>query len=81
MNEEISFAQYLDLRGTPCHLNFVRCRLALEKLSLNDRLKVDLDPGEPESMVIPGLRQEGFSVEIVNQHSRWVRLLVTFGVR
>ncbi len=77
MNEEISFAQYLDLRGTPCPLNFVRCRLALEKLSLNDRLKIDLDPGEPESMVITGLRDFGHQVLILKKESNLITLLVT----
>ena len=40
----------LDLRGTPCPLNFIRTKLALEKLSAGEWLQVDLD-AEPEEMV------------------------------
>jgi TusA-related sulfurtransferase len=53
----------LDLRGTPCPLNYVRTRLALEKLPPGARLEVDLDGGEPERMVVEGLRAEGHRVE------------------
>jgi TusA-related sulfurtransferase len=54
--------QRLDLRGTPCPLNFIRSRLALEKLAPGDRLEILLDRGEPEQMVSEGLRNEGHSV-------------------
>ena len=37
----------LNLRGTPCPLNFIRSKLALEKLALGAWLQVDLDAGEP----------------------------------
>jgi len=53
----------LDLRGTPCPLNYVRSRLALEKLPPGASLLVDLDAGEPERMVAEGLRGEGHGVE------------------
>ena len=45
---------YLDLRGTPCPTNFIRCRLALEAMGPGQHFQVDLDRGEPEEMVIPG---------------------------
>jgi TusA-related sulfurtransferase len=54
--------QCLDLRGTPCPVNFVRTRLALEKLPPGAWLQVDLDAGAPESMVSEGLREEGHEV-------------------
>ncbi|MCX5967188.1 MAG: sulfurtransferase TusA family protein [Cyanobacteria bacterium] len=54
----------LDLRGTPCPLNFIRSRLALEKLSPGDRLEILLDRGEPEQMVVEGLRREGHAVRV-----------------
>ncbi|MCT0218816.1 sulfurtransferase TusA family protein [Synechococcus sp. CS-1329] len=53
----------LDLRGTPCPLNFIRSRLALETLAAGEWLQLDLDAGEPERMVAEGLRQEGHRVE------------------
>ncbi|MFN6339037.1 MAG: sulfurtransferase TusA family protein [Cyanobacteriota bacterium] len=52
----------LDLRGTPCPLNYVRSRLALERIPVGGWLQVDLDPGEPEEMVSEGLRGEGHQV-------------------
>ena len=54
----------LDLRGTPCPLNFIRTRLALEKIPLGAGLVVDLDRGEPEQMVVEGLRGEGHRVSV-----------------
>lgn len=55
-------AQCLDLRGTPCPVNFVRTRLALEKLPTGAWLQVDLDAGAPEAMVSEGLREDGHEV-------------------
>jgi TusA-related sulfurtransferase len=52
----------LDLRGTPCPLNYVRSRLALERLPVGGWLQVDLDAGEPEAMVAESLRGEGHQV-------------------
>lgn len=52
----------LDLRGTPCPLNFIRTRLALEKIPRGSLLQVDLDRGDPELMVTEGLRGEGHAV-------------------
>lgn len=55
----------LDLRGTPCPLNYVRCRLALERIAPGSCLQVRLDSGEPEQMVIEGLRSEGHAVKVL----------------
>ena len=68
---------YLDLRGTPCPLNFVRCCLAIEELKQNQNLKVDLDRGEPESMVLPGLKDKGYEVKILFLETDWIRFLVS----
>jgi TusA-related sulfurtransferase len=56
----------LDLRGTPCPLNFIRSRLALEKLAPGDRLEIRLDRGEPEQMVAEGLRGDGHAVAVLD---------------
>ena len=71
----------IDLRGTPCPVNFVKCNLALEELSHEDILIVILDKGEPEIMVIPGLENAGHKVQIVHEESTWVRLKVICGER
>ena len=49
----------LDLRGTPCPVNFIRARLTLEGLAPGQWLQLDLDPGEPEQSVREGLEQAG----------------------
>ena len=69
-------SEYLDLRGTPCPVNFVRCRLALEALNQNNTLQVDLDRGEPEETVLSGLRKEGYEIKIIQIEGNWIRFLV-----
>jgi|TARA_B100001250_G_scaffold175090_1_gene150558 TusA-related sulfurtransferase len=69
-------SEYLDLRGTPCPANFVRCRLALEELNQNNTLQVDLDRGEPEETVLSGLRKEGYEIKIIHIDGNWIRFLV-----
>ena len=66
----------LDLRGTPCPVNFVRCRLALEKLTFNETLEVDIDKGEPEEMVRLGLKNEGYNIKVLFEKDHWLRLLI-----
>lgn len=66
----------LDLRGTPCPVNFIRTRLALENLAAGDTLRVDLDAGEPELLVSEGVRNEGHGVESVPNPDGSVRLLI-----
>jgi TusA-related sulfurtransferase len=70
----------LDLRGTPCPLNFIRARLALETLPAGGWLQLDLDGGEPEQSVADGLRAAGHEVRRVSPSpvagAEAVRLLV-----
>ena len=66
----------LDLRGTPCPLNFIRSKLALETLAPGAWLQVDLDAGEPEQLVASGLREAGHRVELEPLGSGAVRLLI-----
>ena len=73
----MSTVQTLDLRGTPCPVNFIRCKLALEALEPGDQLSVQLDRGEPEEMVLPGLREAGHHVEIAAEDPAWVGLQIT----
>ncbi len=68
---------YLDLRGFVCPVNFVKCCLALEKLSLNEVLKVDLDIGEAETTVIEGVKEKGYKVNILNKDSKMISLMIS----
>lgn len=71
-------AAQLDLRGTPCPLNFIRTKLALERLGCGELLWVDLDGGEPQQLVSEGLISAGHRVECqAHPHQEGaVRLLV-----
>jgi len=74
-----SAAVQLDLRGTPCPLNFIRSKLALEKLEPGAWLQVDLDAGEPEEMVASGLREAGHHVDLQPLEPGVMRLLICNG--
>ena len=52
-------SKYLDLKSVPCPLNVVKIKLALEKLSNNEQLLVEIDKGEPEEMVLNNLKEMG----------------------
>ena len=71
--------QRLDLRGTPCPVNFIRCKLTLETMASGEVLSVTLDRGEPEAMVVPGLEQDGHRVEVEDGDDHWVVLRVICG--
>jgi len=71
--------QQLDLRGTPCPVNFIRCRLALEGMHSGQVLEVTLDRGEPEEMVVPGLERDGHALAILETTPEWLRIQVTCG--
>ena len=68
---------YLDLRGFVCPVNFVKCCLALEKLSFNEVLKVDLDIGEAETTVMEGLKEKGYKVNILKKDSKMISLIIS----
>jgi len=55
----------LDLRGTPCPINFVKTKLRLEQMAPGSLLEVWLDPGEPVQQVPDSLVVEGYSVEVI----------------
>jgi len=69
----------LDLRGTPCPLNFIRSKLALETLAPGAWLQVDLDAGEPEQLVAAGLREAGHRVDAAAAAEGGVRLMICRG--
>jgi TusA-related sulfurtransferase len=66
----------LDLRGTPCPLNFVRAKLRLEKMLPGSLLEVWLDPGEPIEQVPDSLRMEGYGIEQIEDRTEFFALQV-----
>ena len=71
----------INLRGTPCPINFVRCRLEIEKLNENQNLQVDLDRGEPERMVLSSLKEKGHRIKVLVEEVDWIRFVVMSNAR
>ncbi len=59
----------MDLRGTPCPINFVRTKLRLEQMNPGSLLEVWLDPGEPIEQVPDSLTMEGYNIESIEDRS------------
>ena len=54
--------QVIDLRGVKCPLNFVKAKLALEKINVGQVLNVLLDDGEPVANVPASFSEQGQEV-------------------
>ncbi|MGB0560944.1 MAG: sulfurtransferase TusA family protein [Spirulinaceae cyanobacterium] len=66
----------LDLRGTPCPLNFVRTKLRLEQMPAGQTLEVWLDPGEPIEQVPDSLTMSGYTVRAIADQGEFFALQV-----
>lgn len=66
----------LDLRGTPCPINFVRTKLRLKQMQPGDLLEVWLDPGEPIEQVPDSLTMAGYPIEKIIDCSGYFSLFV-----
>ncbi len=63
----------LDLTGVLCPLNWVRARLALERMAPGDELLLRLDAGEPLESVPRSAREEGHDVHVAGDSVRIVK--------
>ena len=54
----------LDLTGTPCPLNWVKAKLALEGMEPGEEIVLLLDPGEPIESVPRSAREDGHDVTV-----------------
>ena len=66
----------LDLKSVPCPLNVVKIKLALEKLSKNEQLIVELDKGEPEEMVLKNLKVMGYLIKKIKENEKFIKIKV-----
>ncbi|MGC9502472.1 sulfurtransferase TusA family protein [Baaleninema sp.] len=66
----------MDLRGTPCPINFVRTKLRLQQMEPGQLLEVWLDPGEPIEQVPESLTVAGYTVEEIDDRSEFFVLYV-----
>ena len=69
-------SKHLDLKSVPCPLNVVKIKLALEKLSKNEHLIVELDKGEPEEMVLKNLKQMGCLFKQVKESEKFIKIKI-----
>ena len=74
----------LDLRGVACPLNYVKTKVALERLSPGEAIEVWLEHGEPEENVPRSCDEDGYRVvsvaDAVQEGTEgFVRLIVTTG--
>ena len=60
----MSAANELDLRGVACPMNWVKTKLALERLAPGDSISVRLDPGEPIESVPRSAEEDGHDVSV-----------------
>ena len=68
--------KHLDLKSVPCPLNVVKIKLALEKLSKNEQLIVELDKGEPEEMVLKNLKDMGCLFEQIKENKKFIKIKI-----
>jgi sulfite reductase (ferredoxin) len=61
--EPASDLHQVDLRGTPCPMNFVLAKLEIEKIPVGHRLEVYLDEGDPIKNVPASFQDQGQNVE------------------
>ena len=54
----------LDLTGVACPLNWVRAKLALERMQQGELLELVLDPGEPLESVPRMAGEDGHEVSV-----------------
>ena len=71
-------SKFLNLEAMPCPLNVVKCKLALEKLSLHETLIVCLDKGEPETMVKNALKAMNYSFQTIEEDQSKIKLKIFY---
>ena len=72
------FSKILDLESIPCPLNVVKCKLALEKLSKNETLVVNIDKGEPEIMVKKALKEMKYYFKTIEEDQKTIKLKILY---
>ena len=68
--------KHLDLKSVPCPLNVVKIQLALEKLSKNEQLIVEIDKGEPEEMVLNNLKEMGCLFKQIKENEKSIKIKI-----
>ena len=72
----MTLLKYLDLKSVPCPLNIVKIKLALEKLSKNEQLIVELDKGDPQEMVLNNLIEMGCLYKQIKENEKFIKIKI-----
>jgi len=72
----MALLKLLDLKCIPCPLNVVKVKLALEKLSPNQDLIIELDKGEPEEMVQKTLKEMGYLFKRIKEDKNSIKIQI-----
>jgi len=73
---DIKIDQTLDLKNTPCPINFVKAKLKLEEMNKDEVLEVLLDDGDPIINVTSSVKEEGHQILKVEQVQTYWKLIV-----
>tara|TARA_B100000427_G_C15397673_1_gene546221 strand:+ start:423 stop:653 length:231 start_codon:yes stop_codon:yes gene_type:complete len=72
----MALLKLLDLKCIPCPLNVVKVKLALEKLTPNQELIIELDKGEPEEMVKKTLKEMGYLFKQIEEDKNSIKIQI-----
>lgn len=67
---------FLDLKGTPCPLNYVKAKIFLENLEKGDIVEILLDEGEPIENVPKSLENDGHKILSIEREGNFYRVKV-----
>jgi len=69
-------SHFLDLKGSPCPINYVKAKVFLEGLEPKTTLEIFLDEGEPIDNVPRSLKSDGFKILKVEKLNGYYKVLV-----
>jgi anaerobic sulfite reductase subunit C len=67
---------FLDLRDVCCPLNFVKAKLAMDRIKSGETIEFYLDDGEPIVNVTRSLKEEGHQVLLVTPEESYFKVIV-----
>lgn len=73
---EIKIDVTLDLKNTPCPMNFVKTKLKLEEMEQGQTLLIFLDDGDPIINLTASVKEEGHKILKVEKVNDYWKLLV-----
>lgn len=66
----------LDLRGTPCPINYVKTKLFMEGIKINEVLEVLLDEGEPIQNVPVSIKNDGQEIMKIEKKENYYSIVI-----